>query len=121
MEIHGNEPDVSVFYSPTHNSKNSFTNDFEKVEHNFPKATPFLLCEDVNTPKTDLDTVKSSDDYEQSIVDLFNKKFLKQAVELNTSLTCLMLNSIDIVLAMLRKTIWFLKSMVFQITMQIKF
>ena len=78
IKLAESEIENCVFYNRPEGSKFRYTKeDFEAIVNGFPKSKQLLICGDVNFPKTNWETLVSSDEFEQEIVDFFEESFLE--------------------------------------------
>ena len=67
--------------------------DFKQILDSLPKTSPLIVCGDMNLATVDWNTLCSSDDYEQRVIDLFDHHMLRQVVDFPTCAN----NTIDLV------------------------
>ena len=76
---------LCTLYNPPSDSEYRYKiADFEKIFNSLPKSKPLIICGDMNMPKIDWNTLCSSDDYEQTVLDLFGHHLLQQVVDFPT-------------------------------------
>ena len=76
---------LCILYNPPDDSKYRHEiSDFEQILNSLPKTTPLIVCGDMNMPTIDWNTLCSSDDYEQRVIDLFDHHMLRQVVDFPT-------------------------------------
>ena len=75
-----------TLYNPPDDSKYQYEiADFKQIDDSSPNTFPVIVCGDMPLSTVDWNTISSSDDYEQRVVDLFDHHKLRQVVDF---LTC---------------------------------
>ena len=76
---------LCILYNPPDDSKYRHEiSDFEQILNSLPKTTPLIVCGDMKLSTIDWNTLCSSDDYEQRVIDLFDHHMLRQVVDFPT-------------------------------------
>ena len=85
IKLHQTEMIIGSFYNPPKNSNYRYkVHEFEQLIKAIPKNKPFLLCGDLNFPETNWNTLTSTDEEENQILQIFENGLFRQAIDFPT-------------------------------------
>ena len=85
IKLHQTEMIIGSFYNPPKNSNYRYkVHEFEQLIKAIPKNKPLLLCGDSNFPETNWNTLTSTDEEENQILQIFENGLFRQAIDFPT-------------------------------------